>query len=80
MPNLYSSEAAWPRQLEGRAKVVMSYVRVHIKRIIRASRNEHLAFPATDDVSALMARAEEPVVAEPEPELEDGEGDDDDDA
>ena len=76
MPNLYSSEAAWPRQLEAREKV-MGHVREVVVRIIRLAGSDHLAFPSTDDFSALVSDAGDPAVAEPEPGLESDEAESD---
>ena len=78
MPNLYSSEAAWPRQLEVREKV-MEHVRGEVVRIIRVAGSGHLAFPSTDDVSMLLVGAGDPAVAEPEPGLESDEPESDED-
>ena len=69
MPNLYSTEAAWSRQLEAREKV-MGHVREVVVRIVGGAGSGHLAFPSTDDVSALLADAGDPAVVEPEPDLE----------
>ena len=69
MPNLYSSEAAWPRQLEVREKV-MGHAREVINGILGVASSGHLAFPSTDDISCFLSSAGDPDVAEPEPGLE----------